>query len=217
MVTLGTLFFGALNGSGQPRPFSHSPRTWVKVSRVPFSHFPGWEAVSTWEGSGDDTTSHLTVVGVTRQRWSHPSALSVSVTLHFSEGWLAIWHLPPFLCTIVRISWVLFQSSLSCFHRHLLTFLELLQAHPATPTEQKDLLRRRKLHPWQHLYYGTIQTQPVLWEASIKKSFSVLYLLHHDANEGFFSPVETGIPSSTSCRGGRKKSGTTRNSLTLEA
>lgn len=58
--------------------------------------------------SGDYTANHLTEGGVT-----HTSP-SVYVSLHRAdEGRLETWRLPPFPCSIVRISWVLFQSPLS--------------------------------------------------------------------------------------------------------
>lgn len=117
---------------------------------------PRLGAVSTWERK-----CWLHIQSPDRRGGARPSSY-VYVSLWCSEAWLRSWHLPPFPCIIVRISWVLFQSSPSCFHRHLLTFLELLQAHPVTPTEQRIFLEGGKLHPRQPLYCGTIQTLPAL-------------------------------------------------------
>lgn len=112
----------------------------MRALYIPISHSQA-ERHSAGGKSVDYIASHLTAGGVT-----HTSPC-VYASLHCSDGRLETWHSPPFPSTIVRISWVLFQSSLSCFHRHLLTFLELLQAHPATPTRAKNLLRRRKAAP----------------------------------------------------------------------
>lgn len=124
----------------------------------PISHSEAERQSARGKASADYIASHLTEGSIT-----HTSAC-VSVSLHCSQGRLETWRLTPFLCTIVRISWVLFQSSLSCFHRHLLTFLELLQAHPATPTRAKDLLRRRKAAP---------TAAPLLWYNSDTACISV--------------------------------------------
>lgn len=183
MVTLGILFFGALNSSWSAQTIFPIPRTRWGVFRVPFSHSQAGKQSARGKGRRAHTASHLTAVGVTRP------ALHVSVPLHCSEGWLAIWHLPPFLCTIVRISWVLFQSSLSCFHRHLLTFLELLQAHPATPTRAKDLLRRRKAAPMAAplLWYSS-DTACIICEASIMRSFFLFVPTKPWCKWGLFFP-----------------------------
>lgn len=135
------------------------------------------------KGSGEYTASHLTAGGVTH---TSPRAC---VSPHCSKGRLETWRLPPFPHTIVRISWVLFQSSFSYYHRHLLTFLELLQAHPAIPLRAKDLLRRRKAAPTAAplLWYNS-DTACIICEATIMRSFFHLYLLSHGANEDLFSP-----------------------------
>lgn len=167
----------------------------------PFLPFPGSEAVSRWERKCGLHSQSRDSSG------RHPPC---SLCLCFSS---LFWRhardlaFAPFPCTIVRISWVLFQSSLSCFHRHLLTFLELLQAHPATPARAKDLLRRRKAAPTAapFLWYDS-DTACIICEDSIMRSFLHLYLLNHGANEDFFfSPVETGIPMFDILLRGKKK------------
>lgn len=106
----------------------------------------------------------------------------------------------------MRISWVLFQSSLSCFHRHLLTFLELLQAHPATPTRAKDLLRRQKAAPMAAplLWYNS-DTACIICDASIVRSFFLFVPTKPWCKWGLFSPVETGIPKFNILQRGKKK------------
>lgn len=159
MVTLGTLFIGAHSSTAvSPVHFSH------------FSHLPRtrWEPFASLfpiprlGGSQHMENEVWVTQPVTWQQGTSTTPLLGFVSLHCSKGTLETWHLPPSPGPIVRISWVLFQSSLSCLQRHLLTFMELLQAHPATPTRAKYLLRRRKAAPTAHLCYDMIQTQPVL-------------------------------------------------------
>lgn len=107
-----------------PAHFSHLPGPGESALH-PHLPFPGWEALSIGEKKCGYIASHLTAGGVTH------TAPCVYASLHCSEGRLETWHSPPFPNTIVRISWVLFQSSLLLLPQAL---INLFGASPGTPS-----------------------------------------------------------------------------------